>query len=189
MATFQVLLISYFTIKLTEQNKKISDASVRDILTGMYNRYGLFQKIDYNKEVIAVMFDIDYFKKVNDKYGHYEGDRIIKILSVIIRNHSDDKLISCRWGGEEFLIITEYSFEQVLEIVKIIYNDVHELLLTNDGTHVTISCGISSKGKMETIDNSNLIKEADDNLYYSKNNGRARITYKGKVIYIQAQDI
>lgn len=189
VATFQVLLISFFTIKLTEQNKKLSDASTRDVLTGMYNRYGLLQKINYNKEVIAIMFDIDHFKEVNDKYGHYEGDRIIKILSIIIRNHSDDKFISCRWGGEEFLIITEYSFEQVIDIVKTIYNDIHDLLLINNGTHVTISCGISSKGKMKTIDNNNLIKEADDNLYFSKNNGRARITYQGKVIYIQARDI
>ena len=67
--------------------------------------------------------------------------------------------------------------------------DNYGTLLINNGTHVTISCGISSKGKMKTIDNNNLIKEADDNLYFSKNNGRARITYQGKVIYIQARDI
>ena len=145
-----------------------------DDLTGLYNRKGLVNNRCkyYEKSKHVIMGDIDDFKKINDKYGHQEGDNILLEVSSILKksiNGIDD--IVSRYGGEEFLIIlVGYTNEQVI-------NYMDNLKITFDNTDfgtnkikVSMSYGIAYGNPKDSF--SALINEADEKMYEAKVKGK-----------------
>ncbi|MCH9743251.1 MAG: response regulator [Proteobacteria bacterium] len=158
-----------------------------DFLTGINNRRSCFttgaeiwnDNIAKNGFSVAVMIDIDYFKNINDTYGHDIGDEVIKLLANRIK-HCSDKFNAAgyRLGGEEFAMILPISFEGSLAAIEELRQEIESTVLTVNDKEIkfTISVGIhvDSSGELDEG-----LKYADNNLYESKRSGRNRITHTG----------
>ncbi len=100
-------------LELSNLNRKLEELSIKDDLTGLYNRRKMDQELEkclyiwerYNRPFSIIIIDIDDFKKINDTYGHLIGDMVLEKISKIIRENIRKSDIASRWGGEEFLIL------------------------------------------------------------------------------------
>lgn len=170
-------------IELAKLNEKLKELSIRDKLTGLYNRHKMDEELSkafylwerYKKNFSVLMIDIDRFKKVNDEHGHLVGDRILVEFSEILTKNLRKSDVISRWGGEEFLVLMpETSLPQAIEAAeklrKIVENNTF-----HENIKITISIGVSD------IENSKSIKElinaADINLYKAKHLGRNKVVY------------
>ncbi len=166
--------------------EELKKMAVRDPLTGLYNRY-MFEKIAnemiqesqvFGTELLFIMIDIDYFKKINDTYGHDIGDRVLKEVARIIRRHFRMSDPILRVGGEEFLVIAQTrDIERIVEILEELKYDIEHHRFEGVDGEVTISIGVARYHPGESIEE--LYKRADEALYESKATGRNKITYKG----------
>ena len=146
-----------------------------DGLTKVYNRFFLENNFErtfkFYEQKAIVMLDIDFFKKINDTYGHQTGDKILAYFAEHIKNNlrKDDLII--RYGGEEFLIFMPNTTK---EEAYIILHKIKNSLNAVDGIKFTFSAGIANEG--ETM--AEMIKIADERLYEAKKTGRDKIVYK-----------
>jgi len=151
--------------------------SVEDSLTGVYNRTYLeynFEKI-YNVFSLKsiAMLDIDFFKKVNDTYGHQTGDEVLKYFANLIKNTLRKDDIVIRYGGEEFLIFMPNTPK---EEANIILTKIKVLLKKSNDKPIefTFSAGVADDA--DTL--ADMIKTADERLYKAKESGRNKIVIK-----------
>jgi diguanylate cyclase (GGDEF)-like protein len=159
----------------------------KDPLTGLYNRrkmMGMLEQIivpNCDKKILIAMFDVDYFKNVNDSYGHGAGDEVLRKLAVVLKNHHTNlsEYSVCRWGGEEFLAMCEYdgSKNDVIEDFEQIRREIEDFDIIYEGKkiNVTITIGISFYKKEFSLDD--FLKEVDTILYNGKEAGRNRVSY------------
>lgn len=162
------------------QNNKLNKVSKLDPLTNLYNRNGLEIVASVNEKYYAIMLDIDFFKKVNDTYGHQTGDLLLKALANILKKYADGKnVILARFGGEEFVLLSKLNYSETEHMCKNIISDIRTNLKTVHGEQITVSMGISYKGYYNGLEGF-LIKDADKNLYLAKKNGRNTIFYSEK---------
>lgn len=173
--------------KLVENNKKLEKLAYFDPLTGLYNRRHTIsflekkiQAVSDNgeSELTVAIGDIDFFKKVNDVYGHKCGDKVLIDISAIINESIGKKGLAARWGGEEFLMIfPEADKEQVVNRINELLNTIRKHDVNYNGyiIKVTMSFGVFQYVDNLTIDE--LINNADMNLYTAKKNGRNRVVY------------
>ena len=132
--------------------------------------------------MMFVVLDIDFFKKVNDTYGHDVGDDVLKHLAMLLKKNTRDSDIVARTGGEEFLIIfPSTELEQGLEVTKKIKDIIEQTPFTSTNkkgnflVNITVSMGCVSIHCVSEVDVA--LKQADELLYQAKNNGRNRIEY------------
>lgn len=122
------------------------------------------------------MCDIDYFKKVNDNYGHEAGDEVLKSVSGILKKHMTKDGFAIRWGGEEFILcfINDDESTTYKKLVSIM-NEVRNLCVCYEDykIKVTMTFGIAKGDVLKSVDE--IIKIADDKLYSGKENGRNQI--------------
>lgn len=145
----------------------MEDISYTDELTGLPNRRRLDEKVEQKSFKNCVMLDIDFFKKVNDTYGHTVGDEALQLLASLISKYCSDEFKCYRYGGEEFAILSRLPINFTTELVVSIIQDVRQKFCIM-GEKQTISAGI---GKT--------LEEADKELYTAKERGRNRIYYNG----------
>lgn len=154
-----------------------------DELTGLYNRryFNNFLKLailtlgDTEKLHIA-MFDIDDFKFVNDKYGHPFGDTILKQFSQILQKTESAGVTSCRYGGEEFLLlIPKKNRHDALELVEDVIKTTRETIKLKDDRFITVSAGFMTCTEDMTYDI--LLQEVDKKLYTAKSSGKNRVIF------------
>lgn len=174
------------THSLEEANQKLSYAASHDPLTGLNNRLNLERELDdilfhYHANHIpfaVLMLDIDWFKKVNDTYGHNVGDYVLKKLSTLLSAsiRMEDK--AYRTGGEEFVIIlNRISQEEAVEKANEIRRLIEETTCVCDGCslNITISCGLYHSQSIETSDVHQVMQLVDNALYEAKSLGRNRV--------------
>ena len=171
---------------LEKKNKILKDLSERDSLTGLLNHKALIKRLTYqceqffrysNPNVTVAMIDIDFFKSLNDRYGHPFGDSVLCKVSEIIKSciRKTDRL--CRYGGDEFCaMLLNISESQSITLFKRILSKVRKekFRVKNEKIHVTLSIGIAQM-EISCEDAKSLVKRADDALYEAKQNGRNRI--------------
>ena len=152
----------------------------RDSLTGLYNRRGYDDNIKNIEKAsfgAILMCDIDYFKKINDTYGHEAGDCVLQEVAAKIKESIREEDISVRWGGEEFFIflyeVTLYEAYIIAENLRIKIEN-NTIIYHDDSIHTTLSIGISIIENDITI--AEAIKDADEAMYLAKINGRNRTT-------------
>lgn len=157
-----------------------STISVCSILTGLYNRRGLQNRLDTllaldGDNHYVLLLDIDHFKAYNDHYGHMMGDRALIRVSAAIRNAVRSRDIVARFGGEEFMVLlTNSSEETARQTAERIRQRVYDLKIPHMfnesvATNVTISIGLTP------LINDNIeqaLARADGALYEAKNKGR-----------------
>ncbi len=160
--------------------KELEVLSVTDTLTGLFNRQRLDAVLEeervrlqrYGEACSVIVMDVDRFKEVNDLFGHQEGDRILKGIANVLREHVRALDTVGRWGGEEFMIICPHTSldggATVAEHVR-----VHvEAMNTSISRAVTASFGVA---RMRTPDVEDVVREADAALYRAKEAGRNRV--------------
>lgn len=156
--------------------------SLTDELTGLYNRRCFEETFEkeflraqrYNNKLTLVMFDIDYFKKVNDTYGHQCGDYILKEVSNAALQTFRKTDMVFRFGGEEFVVIlTETDTEKALIPLERFRKTIETLNLDYHGFPVNITVSIGACELTKDIKSKeNLLEKADNALYEAKNTGR-----------------
>lgn len=159
----------------------LGQKAVHDPLTGAYNRAFLesnydriIQKIGYHQKALCVMMlDIDYFKKINDTYGHNRGDDVLKYFVKVLNKSIHDEDILIRWGGEEFIILLAVeSNEQALKIAEHLRHMI-ETAYFEEVDQITCSIGVTLLNDGENM--MQTIKHADEALYQAKAKGRNRV--------------
>jgi diguanylate cyclase (GGDEF)-like protein len=163
------------------RNKALAEVAVIDELTGLLNRRGfliLAKELSYlsqrKKENMGIfMIDIDHFKKINDTYGHLEGDKVLRGVTQSLKNNVRKSDVLGRFGGEEFIILFPNILPAVLPcIAEKIRKGVETA--RPEGIHVTISIGVEQGIIQDDPDKTLMswISKADDRLYEAKTGGR-----------------
>jgi diguanylate cyclase (GGDEF)-like protein len=170
-------------VEIVELINEIREASIRDYLTGLYNRRYLYEignnlhsnAMRDNLAIAVGMVDIDYFKKINDTYGHDVGDIALKHVANLLTEHVRKTDVVSRCGGEEFcVILTNVDRQRALLVFGKIRKMIEKSEIQADGKIIklTISTGVCT-----IIQNSleSMIKKADEMLYEAKESGRNRV--------------
>lgn len=147
----------------------------RDPLTGLMNRRGLERALLGMPSGSMLALDIDWFKRVNDKFGHAEGDRLLVALSHLLKTVLRRSDLAARMGGEEFVVVLPgLGVEAALQVAERLRLAVEQSLLIN-GERVTISIGVAPRAAPGPIDWSELMRKADNAVYCAKARGRNRV--------------
>jgi hypothetical protein len=180
--------------KIYMMNRKLQEAAVTDMLTGIYNRAGMYEEIRQMIECyrvsekthhVGLMFiDLDNFKHYNDTFGHDVGDLILKEMAKIFRKAVKGRGFVARYGGDEFIMILNTDAREILEqIAKGIYEKINSTqgfqrqienylghaITTTEKSRITCSIGIASAGDVRKEEDINeLIRSADEILYKVK---------------------
>ncbi len=170
--------IAYF-YQLKDDNDKFKNASETDDLTGLINKRTLNLIIDNKRRssMVISMCDIDNFKQINDQFGHNTGDLVLKTLSNIFLDHTNKTDIVCRWGGEEFVIVSfDISKNDFLTKIQKIKFQISETIIKegNETFNFSVTFGVSEVGNDRNL----LIKQADKRLYKGKNSTKNCIVSK-----------
>lgn len=173
--------------KLIAYNEKLHRLAQIDPLTGLYNRRGILEylgakALDYQHEKLPnlciAIGDIDYFKKINDRYGHECGDLVLKELGSLLNSMMQNHGRVGRWGGEEFLFVFPFlNGDEACVLLQQIRAAIRTLEITyhNETIHITLTFGISEYDCHEGLETS--INDADKKLYLGKEMGRNRVVY------------
>lgn len=172
--------------------RKLRTLIATDSLTGLLNREHLQHRLNVelsratrlNLPLSIAMIDIDYFKSVNDEYGHIAGDKVLRFISKLLKHRLRSSDSIGRYGGEEFIVILPDTDDDaaynILSNIKSAYSK-YEHQTNDESFSSTFSCGIAD---FPIINSSEpLISAADKALYYAKNHGRNRIVKHADVVY------
>lgn len=170
--------------KLMKYNDRLVREANTDQLTGLCNRRyarDFLNGLSKTKEVGAVsicMGDIDFFKKVNDTYGHDAGDEVLKTVANTLKSECGDSCLASRWGGEEFLLIfTGVNGDDAFVILERLRSLIQKETIKagEQEINVTKTFGLTEYDFNGDMDKT--IKEADEKLYLGKTGGRNRVIY------------
>ena len=164
--------------------KELENAAYIDSLTGLYNRkhfselahVEIERALRMSQSIYTGMLDLDFFKNVNDTFGHAAGDQVLKSTAAIIRQTIRSYDLVGRYGGEEFvLLITDIDPQEAYKLVERIRENMENNITYFEGAEIKITCSI---GLAKFVDNDNLdtsIRKSDEALYTAKNSGRNQV--------------
>ena len=174
--------------EVEKRTEELEHIAITDGLTQLYNRTKMdmeLQKLEgiykrYGRVFSVIMIDIDYFKSVNDTFGHQVGDSVLKQFAKILKENIRNTDFIGRWGGEEFLIVCpETSEENATTLALNLRKQIEETLFEKVG-HKTMSVGVAQI--KDEIDLDNLISNADNAMYFAKENGRNKVVAFSEMI-------
>lgn len=183
------LKIKHLQDDLKRSNELLLELSNTDHLTGLFNRRYLMESLDKELQravrkqgcLSLILLDIDYFKSVNDTFGHVQGDVVLQKVSQQLQKELRGYDIAARYGGEEFIaVLPDASLKEAVFVAERIRGAIEQLKFVGDISHLrlTASLGVA---EFEAPDCNNgvdaFIKQADDALYRAKANGRNRVEF------------
>ncbi len=185
-ASANVLNNAFLFEQVEDEKTRLEKLAITDFLTDIYNvRYFYHRTIEefsrclrYQLPIGCLMVDIDYFKKINDKYGHKTGDQVLKEFAQLLKRRSRRSDVLARYGGEEFVFLLPQTSlegaiaegERVLKLVK-----EHRFRRLRSGKGLTVSVGVAAYPHPKIQSHEDLISLADDALFTAKNSGRDRV--------------
>lgn len=183
--TFLLETIQEYQFDILEKVNDVNEKySTHDQLTGLFNRKGFYDllekklsNINYSK-IGFIIFDLDFFKSLNDTYGHLAGDEVLIEFAQLIKEFLGNSLASCRWGGEEFLVcylddaINKADLENFRKEIE-----SHSFISDNLVMKTTVSGGVFETSDKNYENRSSWLKNADTALYQAKETGRNKIVY------------
>ncbi|MCR5337727.1 MAG: GGDEF domain-containing protein [Lachnospiraceae bacterium] len=170
--------------KLVKYNEQLQRQALTDNLTGLANRR---RALDYVEQILSegqhenfslCMCDIDFFKKVNDTWGHECGDQVLKAIAKTFKERMPRGSLPCRWGGEEFLLLFPgLNGDEANALLMSIRDKIKKMVVEYEGheVSVTMTFGLTEFDFQRTIEDA--ITEADGKLYYGKEHGRDQIVF------------
>ena len=176
------LVSAWLVYAVTEQSRRLKDMAVKDAMTGAYNRryleIQLEQALDswrrYQRLSSVLLIDIDFFKRINDRYGHAVGDTAIKSLVDVISSNIRSVDTLCRYGGEEFVILlSETGADNAQRVAEKLRSLVETSRVLPEGSNMTISVGVCEVANADDMDH--WVNLADGALYLANHNGRNRV--------------
>jgi diguanylate cyclase (GGDEF)-like protein len=176
-------------LELAVKNSMLAEASARDPLTGLFNRWYVLDKIEseinrslrHGSPMALLMLDIDHFKSVNDTYGHNAGDQVLQVVARLLKDSCRVYDVPGRYGGEEFcLLLPETAMNSTPKVAERIRHrlETTQTDLTGVSVSVTASIGIAgidATSNDAVLSPAALIDRADRALYSAKNHGRNRV--------------
>lgn len=171
----------FFSLRHLDVLKKLQYFADHDSLTGLYNMRRFEEIInqlttkEHQKQMYIAMIDIDYFKQINDTYGHRVGDLAIQNISKVVLRYCSSHVFAARYGGDEFIMFLMADSlkmaEKTLDSIRKNVTDTTFIPLSNkQKCNLSISIGISSFTNLDNFNKS--IEQADKNLYNAKQSGR-----------------
>lgn len=179
-----VIVIVFTLVTINRYQERIELLATMDELTRVSNRRAFeagYQTFQYNqsrtgRDFCVILFDLDNFKKVNDRFGHITGDKFLIDISQLMSSLVRPSDIFARWGGDEFAILTESSADEALMVAERIKDSVQETDFTGENlgpddprNKVTVSCGVSLHQRGDDLNT--LLLRADKAMYKGKENG------------------
>jgi len=177
---------------LRQSQKALKRLATTDALTGLFNRRHfttlaeneISRALRYGRRLSIIMFDIDFFKKVNDTYGHANGDEVLKAVAKTTQNSIRSTDIAARYGGEEFIILLPETPKNASGVMaERLRKSIEELAIQTDKETIRITASFGIYGGLENGEKKPIetllsegISKADQALYDSKENGRNRVT-------------
>ena len=167
-----------------KQIERLRTLATHDGLTGLLNHQKFNETLEiemgrskrYRNPLSLIFADIDYFKQVNDTYGHLAGDHALRVISTFLRDQVRTSDIVARYGGEEFgIILPEIPVEGAIAAIERLRRGLSELQIKYEGkklTNITLSFGVASFSSEENISKNDFLKQADEAMYRAKRNGR-----------------
>lgn len=163
-------------------HEEIYRMTIKDGLTEIYNKRYFLEALDremsrshrYKRDLSVVMFDIDYFKKINDNFGHLAGDYVLQALAKLISSRARREEIFARYGGEEFVILLpETPKDGAMELAEQLRLKVasYTFIFENEEIPVTVSMGVASI-MGDSVTANEFLKMVDEKLYKAKGEGR-----------------
>lgn len=159
--------------------------ATRDALTGCFNKKYFVERLPaemayakrHDKPLSLAMCDIDYFKKINDTFGHAAGDAVLKAVSRVLLESIRQEDTVARWGGEEFaLVMRDTKGDAAFVAVERIRRRLEATPIDYDGQRISVTCsiGVASVGEQNVVTPEQLVQRADAFLYRAKHHGRNR---------------
>jgi len=182
------IVYALFLLMVSERlNRNLVIQAMCDSLTGLYNRRA-FEEISFREisgasrsglGLSLLLFDIDHFKRINDKFGHVAGDTVIQTVATTLRHSLRDEDFLCRYGGDEFCaLLPRAQREHAENVAERVLQTFRELDFRLEGKAVEISVSIGiTTDETCTMDLSSLITQADKALYRSKKAGRKGFSF------------
>lgn len=177
-----VCVLAYDITTYEKLHRELEEKASLDSLTGVLNRRKFFEispkyiddSFKQNKQLFLFFIDVDRFKRINDNYGHLAGDYVLVNICKLIKKYLSKEDIFCRYGGEEFIIISN-NFNLINTIRKAV--EEYEFEFNEELIKTTISCGVV---KLENLQKNTInvaISKADKKLYDAKSGGRNKVIY------------
>lgn len=175
--------------KLIETNDLLSTMALADPLTELSNRRAMEWELPrqiqgarrYSTPLSLIMLDVDYFKSVNDNYGHQVGDRVLQLLATRLQHNLRLQDTIFRYGGEEFtIVLSQTNFQDAKIVAKRLRSLVSDQPFNIDETlalQITISLGLASLTAADDPKGESLLRRADHNLLHAKASGRNQVFY------------
>ena len=185
----RMLSLQRENLDLVVKNRNLCEVSSRDVLTGLYNRWYVIEKIDseinralrHGSPMSVLMLDLDHFKRINDTWGHAAGDEVLKAIGKLLKDSCRVYDVPGRYGGEEFcIVLPETRMGNTAVVAERIRQRLEstEVSCGGDSVVVTASIGIAGMDEpasSEVLSPAALIDRADRALYSAKSRGRNRI--------------
>ena len=178
------LFAYFFTNQIERSLSRLNQMATIDPLTGLLNRtllYDILNGMRQQKQTTAtpasiLVLDLDFFKSINDRYGHHGGDAVLEQTANVIRKTVRSSDQTFRLGGEEFLVVlSETDSSGATRVAENLRGEIEQMELP-DQCRVTVSIGVAELQQDQSIDD--WIKNADRNLYEAKNRGRNCVVAK-----------
>ena len=173
-------------VRNAEMYKQVEDLAVKDDLTNVLNRRAFsgilereFRRANrYNTPLALLIIDLDFFKKINDTYGHLVGDHVLQEMAATFKSNLRDVDVLVRYGGEEFVVVLPgTNLREGLVVASRIKDQVEKKIFHQEGfkIHMTVSIGVANYPSISITSPKELFNRADQALYAAKKSGRNRI--------------
>ncbi len=169
-------------------NEQLYTAANKDFLTQAYNKKYFLDRLKmevshsrrHGVPLSLIIFDLDFFKQINDRYGHLVGDQVLKQLSFQVSQMKRHEDLLARYGGEEFVILLrDIPEENAVQIAEKLRTRIAEssIFVDNLEVRVTLSLGVATFFRNNYKNDESFLKAADHHLYLAKNKGRNQVHY------------
>jgi diguanylate cyclase (GGDEF)-like protein len=176
--------------QIERQRRELERLATTDVLTGVFNRRVLLERLElelrrcrrYGTRLCVLLLDVDYFKRINDGYGHLAGDAVLVTLGQILRTRVRSTDVAGRYGGEEFcVLLPETDLGPGRELAERLRQHLAaEVFIADGGTTFGVTCSIGvahfAEARQQAAD---LLQAADEALYRAKQQGRDRVCVAG----------
>jgi diguanylate cyclase (GGDEF)-like protein len=187
-SSFMDRILEVFAIALQNAREfgRVKEQSMRDSLTGLFNRRVLDELLELEERkrradpLSLLVIDLDNFKAINDTYGHPAGDLVLQTVGKVLRDNSRGSDLVVRNGGEEFAVLLPTASAAVaLEIGERMRKSLENALVMYNGCEIPItgSVGIAHRSGKDVFPVKDLVIQADEALYQSKNGGKNRVCF------------